>query len=312
MKIEVKAHAKVNWTLEVLGSFPEAHSNYGFTEIKTIMVLLELHDLITIEIRDSTSGQTIISSTCESLPQTRNGLEKTNVCYQALNELRNLSPTLKQKDVLIHIDKHIPIAGGLGGSSTDGSAVLTALNEHCALQLTTEKLIGTAAKFGSDTPFFASGYRCACVSGRGEAVDELPSFPKDVNLVFLNPNRELNVTDVYKSLRSSGYENCAKLINELPPSQLVINKLMDDSNIGELGSYLYNDLAFAPFTIKRFPELPEVSKALCDLGCLGAQMSGSGSTVFGVAPDKVTALKISHELQKRYPNYLVFSSPLLN
>jgi len=307
MDIQVKAHAKINWTLEVLGSFPEEHSQQGFTELVTAMFLIDSHDLLTVRVLDSADRQLTICCSNKDVPQTKNGNAKSNVCYKAIAALRKAVKDLPQNDLVIEIDKQIPLAGGLGGSSTDGSATLKALNELWELGLSDQELVKIASEFGSDTCFFASAYTGAVATGRGEIIKPLPALSTPVHLVFINPGIELMAGSVYGSLKATGFKNCRQKIDNVHPTDLLIEGLKQGVGLKQLSRSMYNDLVRSPLVRERMPDLFDMLDSLLNAGCPGAGMSGSGSTVFGVVENREVANRAESELRQRYPNYSVFS-----
>ena len=203
-QIRISANAKLNWTLEVLGAYPSGHANEGYTKLRSVMLLIDLADELELLI-DSGKGETTIECSDDRVPQKRKGNQRENSCFKAIFEMRRRFSQLENLDINVRIHKHVPFAGGLGGSSTDGSAVLRALNEACELGLSDHELADVAASFGSDTPFFATGFTAALVEGRGEDVGGLPSFPKETCFVLVNPGIELHVADVFSALRKIDY-----------------------------------------------------------------------------------------------------------
>ncbi|MCB9030206.1 MAG: 4-(cytidine 5'-diphospho)-2-C-methyl-D-erythritol kinase [Deltaproteobacteria bacterium] len=275
MELTIPAYAKLNWSLQVLGAFPEDHVNFGYTEIESLMLLLDLHDLVTVKILDTKNSEVSIHCDNPNVPQTLNGKVQENVCFKAIQALKgdaaiflpkNGSVPFLENDIEIYIEKNIPLAGGLGGSSTDGVAVLKALDQIYQLNLSRESLIEIAATFGSDTPFFASGYPQAIVKGRGEIVEPCELFSEQKRFILVNPGIELYVGEVFKALKNADFKKCGLKRELYQPS---------------------NDLQHSPYVSQYFKNCEDICQALIASGCEVAQMSGSGSTCFGLCSETV-------------------------
>ncbi len=289
MKITINAHAKINWNLQVLGDFPSGSGNEGYTRIESTLVLLDLFDAVTVQTLPRTNRALEILCDNPQVPQTSTGNAQANVCAKAVRALYEEYPDVPQNDLRITIKKHIPLSGGLGGSSTDGVAVIDALHQLWNLSLSKQDKINLASRFGSDTAFFASGYRCAQVTGRGNIPQKIVPFLADTSFVFVYPLKEVFVGDVYNSLRECDYEGCGTKRGQ---------------------AVFANDLERAPYVRHIFPEREEICRVLRESGCSQAQMSGSGPTCFGVIEQR-KARAVATRVKERFSKYDVFiSNPL--
>lgn len=305
-QMKLQAPAKLNWTLEVMGAFPEGHPNKDYSRLRSVMLLLDLADELEV-ICDQGSGETTVECSDERVPQKRKGNQRENTCFKAVSELRRHYPQLEKLDVHVRIHKRIPFAGGLGGSSTDGSAVLRALNEMCSLGLSNLELADFAAAFGSDTPFFAAGFPAALVEGRGEDVGALPAFPKGTSFVLVNPGIELQVANVFGALKKIDYSGCAANRRSDLSGDCAL-ALRDGASLRTLSKFMVNDLERSPHIGEAFRERRMLCLALKDAGCLGAQMSGSGPTVFGVCESEATAQSAAKIVSGQFPKNTVIVS----
>ena len=164
--LTVKAHAKVNLTLEVLGKRAD-----GYHQIVSVMQTIDLSDELTF----ATSDRITLRCDVPSLET------DANLVIRAATLLKER--TGYPGGVDIHLKKNIPVASGLGGGSSDAAATLKALSHLWGLDLGLEELLPLAASIGSDVPFFLPG-GTAIAEGRGEVIHELPPIPK-VHLVLL-------------------------------------------------------------------------------------------------------------------------------
>jgi 4-diphosphocytidyl-2-C-methyl-D-erythritol kinase len=161
--LRLRAHAKINWTLEVL-----AKREDGYHEVRTIMQTIDLADTITLrdaeDVSLSISGE---SSALDGEPRER------NLAYRAALLLRGEA----KRGVRIELEKRIPIAVGLGGGSSDAAAVLRGLRTLWQLDVLDGELASMAAELGSDVSFFLE-CGTAIASGRGEQIESLPDTPE--------------------------------------------------------------------------------------------------------------------------------------
>jgi 4-diphosphocytidyl-2-C-methyl-D-erythritol kinase len=174
-RVIVRAPAKVNWTLEVLGRRDD-----GYHEIVTTLQTIDLCDTITLTPADAIELE--ITGDCAALADEP---VEDNLAYRAAVLLRERSGYAA--GVHIELEKHIPVAAGLGGGSSDAAAVLRGLRALWQLDLSDDGLMRMATDLGSDVPFFVVGGR-ARATGRGEKIEPLPDAA-DQTLVIAWPER---------------------------------------------------------------------------------------------------------------------------
>jgi len=184
--------------------------------------------------------------------------------------------------VEIKLTKKIPLAAGLGGGSSDAATTLIALNKICSLNLKKNELMKLGAKIGADVPFFVFGNN-ALASGIGDKLKALQDLPK-INLVLIKPQFELSTKMVYENLnlRLTRGKNNYSIPRFLKMSDIIRE--------------LHNDLESV--SLEMHPELADLKKMLLRHGALGALMSGSGPTVFGIFRDGKEAKKILEVIKK--------------
>ena len=253
-RLALPSPSKVNLYLEVLGRRDD-----GYHEIRSLAVLTELCDTILLERR--TSGITVGAKD----PQVPSGPE--NICYRAADLL--LRHCGMDAGISIRIEKRIPIAGGMGGGSSNAAATLWGLNLMYGLGRPREELMGLGAELGSDVPlFFSRG--AAFVSGRGERVDELP-VPSPRWLVIANPGIEISTASVYRRLR-------LPLTSEGPG--ITMRLLFESGQEDAALACCFNRLE--EVVCDAYPEVAALKRRLSVGGASPVLVSGSGPPVFGV------------------------------
>ena len=252
--IQIKAYAKLNWTLDVLYRRED-----GFHELRTIYQTVSLHDTVAIT---ETNGT--IEILCDD---SRVPCDETNLAFKAAALLREAAGV--SKGARIQIDKRIPMAAGLGGGSSDAAATLLGLIKLWQIEIDDRTLFGIAASLGSDVPFFLIGGTALGV-GRGEEVYRIEQADCQ-HLLLVNPGFAVSTRDAYEKLSRLTRSGSASII----PFTLLAAK-----GISGLPLAARNDLEEA--VLAAHPEIAEVKRRLLSLGARHAQMSGSGATVFGV------------------------------
>ncbi len=284
MQVIVKAPAKVNLSLEVLGRRPD-----GYHDIISVMQALELSDDVKITLRGEGrgEGENSIEVICDS-PDVPEG--PGNVAYRAaralLDEAGRLEPRLADRhDIKIEITKNIPVAAGLGGGSSDAAAVLKGLNILLGEPVPEERLREIGATIGADVPFFLS-WPLALAEGIGERLTPLKPLG-GIWLVLVKPAFGVSTAWVYSQL-SLGLTNKSGDI-KLPELNIFADRMAESADAGQparpadvsiIASCLKNDLERV--TVLRYPEIDVLKRRLTEAGAPGALMSGSGPTVFGV------------------------------
>ena len=168
MTLQLTAPAKINWTLEVLGKRPD-----DYHEIRSVMQTISLADTLTLEPADEVT-LSVWGATRGFRREARTAPE-SNLAYRAAHLLRERTGT--RAGAYMKLSKHIPVAAGLGGGSSDAAAVLRGLRRLWQLDLSDEELATIGAELGSDVPFFIRG-GTALISGRGEVLQPLPDVPQ--------------------------------------------------------------------------------------------------------------------------------------
>ncbi len=267
-EVRLKAFAKINYALDILGLRPE-----GYHDIGTVMQSISLAD--EVELRRSIEGFTL------SLEPDVVGIgpPKQNTVYIAWKQLRRL--TDEELPVEVTLRKRIPAGAGLGGGSADAAAVLVGLNEMFGLGLRIDELRGVGVEVGADVPFFISG-GTALGEGVGEILTPLPAPPTH-NIVVAKPPRSAETAVIYRAHDRMQAESARSV-------GFVISALRSGS-VSALATAAGNDLA--PVTRSFVPEVAALERELLVLGALGASMSGSGTAVYGIFDDEKVARNAS-------------------
>ncbi len=271
--MQIEAHAKINLTLEVLGTRPD-----GYHELRSIVAAIPLHD--DVELQDAPAGEVSVEMVGDGLEVPDVPNEK-NLAVRAVRALQKACGVAR--GVRIRIVKRIPAGAGLGGGSADAAAVLNGLNELWGVGLSTERLCAVGAEVGSDVPALVLGdvgVGLVMMEGRGERVrawdaGETPashlraqrpatpiegrpatpaggprlSRPFDENFVLRIPDVNASTARVYAEFRE---EDRGKCRNDLQPA-----------------------------ACRLYPVIAETIAEMESEGLEGVQMSGSGSAVFG-------------------------------
>ena len=253
-RLELSAAAKVNLALEVLSRRPD-----GYHEIATVMQTVDLSDRMMLEDTDGLEVRT----SATGVPT-----DERNLAYRAAAALREAAGIAR--GARITLDKRIPVAAGLGGGSTDAAAALVGLNRLWGLRWPVERLEELAVGLGMDVPFFLRG-GAALGTGRGERLSPLGSAA--LALVLVNPRFAVSTAEMYGRITPAMYSDGARAKDAAGA--------LESRRAGRVAGSLYNGLELAARAA--YPQIGQMQAALVAAGALGAAMSGSGPTVFGVA-----------------------------
>jgi 4-diphosphocytidyl-2-C-methyl-D-erythritol kinase len=253
----VRAHAKINLDLRVLGTRPD-----GFHELRTVFQAIALHDVVEAVSRP---GPFALDCDVAGVP-----LDSSNLVWRAADTLwRAARRDGALRDVHVRLAKRIPLQAGLGGGSADAAATLLALVKLWRLPVRPSQLTDVAAALGSDVPFFLSG-GTALGLGRGDEVYPLADLPRHW-IVLLVPGFGVSSADAYRWYDHER-EAVGGAVRREP--QYVPGPWPSRA------AQMINDLE-APIA-RHHPEIDQMRAALRRAGALAAAMTGSGSTVFGL------------------------------
>ena len=270
-----RAYAKLNLTLDILRKRED-----GYHDLRMVMQSVDLFDEITLEINGS---KEIKLYTDEGLlPR-----DDSNIAVKAARIFFR-ETGVENPGLTIRLQKHLPICAGMGGGSSDGAAVLRGLRRLLCPELPGERLEEIGALVGSDVPFCVRG-GTALAEGRGEILTSLPPLPP-CSLVVCKPDFPISTPELFRAVRLKGlrcHPDTAGMITALERGELE-----------GVARRLYN--VFEEFLPRRFREVEDIKGALLDQGAMGAAMTGSGPTVFGLFRREEEALAAARVLRERY------------
>ncbi len=255
-RIHLKARAKINLGLDVVGKRPD-----GYHEVRMVMQMLQLHDQVWIE-RVKEPGIRV-ETNLSFLPT-----DDRNIAYRAADLL--MTEYGIREGVKIRIDKHIPVAAGMAGGSTNCAAVLIGMNRLFGLRLSEEELMALGVRLGADVPYCILG-RTALSEGIGEILTPVPGLP-ECSVLVAKPPFSVSTKYVYSNLKLD-------TISRHPDIDGMLEALAAQDLYG-VTDRLANVLETV--TIPEHPEIEKIKQLMLEGGARGALMSGSGPTVFGI------------------------------
>lgn len=262
-EISVKALAKINLGLDVVRRRED-----GYHEVRMVMQTIHLFDRL--EIKKIQGGNITIATNLSFLPTNEN-----NLVYKAAKLLMDEFHIGDGIDVKLY--KHIPVAAGMAGGSTDAAAVLYGMNRIFDLGLTKEELMERGVKIGADVPYCIMR-GTALAEGIGEKLTALPPMVK-CPVLIAKPQINVSTRFVYENLKLN-----AKTVH---PD---INKLVDDITEKDLKKIALDmGNVLETVTIPNYPVIAEIKEQMMEHGAAGSMMSGSGPTVFGLFEKEDTA-----------------------
>lgn len=279
MRLEKKSPCKVNLILNILGKRAD-----GFHDLETVMHPVAICDELTFE--RAGSGLQLTCSHPE-LP-----MDAKNLVHRAATSF--LAAAKISDGIRVHLQKNLPLAGGIGGGSANAAVTLSALNELFGLPLPLEKLHELAATLGSDVPFFLYG-KPALATGRGEKVQTLENFPALHGRAFFLAHPGFGISTPWS------YQNLARFPQALNGQAGRAQKLVSRLQHGDLKTAreeIYNSLEAPAFD--KFPVLQLYKEFLAENGALAALMSGSGSTTFAIAENLAAVDTLAEKFRSQF------------
>lgn len=267
--VHEKAPAKLNFNLKVLPKRDD-----GFHDIESIFQTIPLCDELLVEIgpRPESQEEMVEKNYGCSITSPDLSLPSSNTLTKAYEAFRTL--TGWAEPVCVTLRKHIPSGGGLGGGSSDAAAMIRALEKLSGITLTDRQLFEAASCIGSDVFFFLlsrAPHTAALVTGRGESVK------------YIEPRRDLFYVLVCPPVHSSTPE-AYRLVDQWQKDNTIGFPMLAELESmyrGSVEGWKFNNSFTKPLA-STYPEIEHALQNLLDTHALYAEMSGSGSVVFGV------------------------------
>lgn len=272
-QIELKALAKINLGLDVLG-----RRENGYHDVRMVMQSIYLYDEVKIE---KTEAPGIALASNLSFLPTGEG----NIAYKAAQLLTEEFEI--GEGVKITLNKHIPVAAGLAGGSSNAAAVLFGMNRMFRLGLTREELMARGVRLGADVPYCIMR-GTVLAEGIGEELSVLPAMPK-CTVLIAKPPVSVSTKVVYEALD-------AKEIVEHPDIDGIIDGL-EKHSLKQVAACMGNVLE--DVTIPMHPVIDRIKQEMIDAGALNAMMSGSGPTVFGLFESRAAAREAQRRIREK-------------
>jgi len=276
--VHLFAPAKLNLRLKVIGQRPD-----GYHELVSIMVPVGLFDELDIRLQSAQGIRLVCKGSFALSPG------EDNLVYRAAAAF--LDAAGLTAGLAIELIKRIPVAAGLGGGSSDAAATLLGLNRLFHRPLSQGRILTLARSLGADVPFFIDPKPCIA-RGIGDLLEPLDGWPQ-VWYVLVNPGMAVSTAWAFRRLKleltTGEYAYIVKTLKKRPL---------------ELSELLENDLEAV--TAAHYPAIGKLKEALRGAGALGALMSGSGPTVFGVfESERQASLAADRLLDEGWPHVFV-------
>ena len=271
-ELKLKARAKINLGLDVIRKRED-----GYHEVRMIMQMINLYDKITL--RKKTEPGITVTANLSYLP-----VNEDNLVYRAAKLL--MDEFQVDGGLEIELQKYIPVAAGMAGGSTDAAAVMVGVNRIFQLGLNKKQLMERGVKIGADVPFCIMR-GTALAEGIGEELTPLPAMPH-CSLVIAKPKIHVSTKFVYGNLK-------VRELTEHPDIDGQVQALREN-NLEQLVARMGNVLETV--TIPAYPVIDEIKHTMMKYGAMGAMMSGSGPTVFGIFEKEDKAQEVCRLLKK--------------
>lgn len=269
----LKSYAKINLTLDITGK-----RDNGYHDVKMIMQTVNLFDLIIV---DKKRGGISLKSNLSYLPT-----DEKNIAYKAALLFFEKSGIDGGASILIH--KNIPVAAGLAGGSGNGGGVLCALNALYDFPFSEEEILKMTVVLGADVPYTIKCGTCLS-EGIGEILTPLNDAPK-MNILLVKPPINISTAEVYKE-----FDESTEISHPDTDKMILAIKNGDIKGISENLSNVLESV-----TVKNNPVISGIKEKMIKNGAIGALMSGSGPTVFGIFEDEKLAKASADSFYKQY------------
>lgn len=271
-RLELKALAKINLGLDVLGQ-----RENGYHDVRMIMQTIYLYDNVILQKTENPGIH--LKTNLSFLP-----VDDKNIAYKAAKLL--MDEFNIEGGIEITLEKRIPVAAGMAGGSSNAATVLVGMNRLYGLGLSEQELMKRGVQLGADVPYCIMR-GTAIAEGIGEILKPLAPMPKCYILVA-KPGINVSTKTVYEKLD-------AHEIEEHPDIDGVIAGL-ETGDLEKVAESMGNVLERV--TIEDYPIIQDIKDVMKSSGALGAMMSGSGPTVFGIFKEKAVAKQARQKTKK--------------
>lgn len=271
-ELQLRAYGKINLGLDVVRKRED-----GYHELRMIMQTVGLYDELKMKVIPE--DEIRLSVNLSFLPTNAN-----NLIYKAIAMLKEEFGI--EQGIEAKLEKRIPVAAGMAGGSSNAAAALVGMNRLFHLGLSKKKLMEYGVRLGADVPYCIMR-GTALSEGIGEILTPLPPMP-DCFILLAKPGISVSTKYVYQNLK-------VKELTEHPDIDGIVEALEKNDLkgiCGRLGNVLET------VTIKEYPMIEEIKQFMIDQGALGALMSGSGPTIFGIFEDKGVAKKALERMHR--------------
>ena len=270
-----KAFAKINISLDITSKMPD-----GYHDMLMVMQTVSLCDDVIIECTPGLGVE--VETNLEYIPgDQRNIAAKSAIAFFEATGIKGYKTKIK-------IKKNIPVAAGLGGGSADGACVLRTLNSMFSSNLSVKQLESIGLPVGADIPFCISG-GTQLAQGRGEILRDVAPLA-DCFIVICKPNFSFSTPELFRRIK------CEKI--RFRPDTDALIEALEQGSLTETARRMYN--VFEDFLPRGIDEIESIKYSMLDCGAIGAVMTGSGSSVFGLFEDITNAQSSYKLLKKQY------------
>ena len=287
--LQLKARAKINWTLDILGRRED-----GYHLMDMLMQSVELADEIVLEeadclqLRSRANANATTAVTSQEAAADPVPFDERNLAYRAALALQQYTGC--QKGAIITLQKNIPSGAGMGGGSADAAAVLIGLNHLWHLGLSKEELLTLGLKLGADVPFMITG-GLARVGGIGEKIVSLSPAPH-VWLVLMQPCDGLSTKDIF-----TAYDDPDSGLTIAHPRTTAAQEALLSGDLSALAAAMDNVLESV--SVAKRPAIAQAARQLEEAGAVRGMMTGSGSVVYGVFANEAEAQRAHQHLTQQ-------------
>lgn len=272
-ELTIKTPAKINIGLNILSKRED-----GYHNLETIFYPINLWDEMTIREDDKFA---LVTTNSQLNSEHNNTI---TMARKLIGELTGI-----EINTLVTLNKRIPIGAGMGGGSSDGAAALILFNKFYDLKLSNEVLYSLALKIGSDAPFFIEP-KAKFGSSRGEICESI-GLIIDKPILIVNPGIHISTSWAFSKIRP-----------KMPKIHLNQIEFGGHNSLSNFKNNIVND--FESIVFNSYPEIKEIKDKMYDLGAEFSLMTGSGSTVFGIFPDILSAQNASLKYPSNYFTYI--------